>query len=89
MPTRHVSPRLLAIVCGLGLSLGGCMAAIPLAQMAISRPSSSDQPCAGCATNTLAGPMGDISRSVSDSLRKWTGGSPEDVSAKYPAPITR
>jgi hypothetical protein len=81
MPIKRFSPRLLVLVCGLGLSLGGCVA-IPLAQMAISRAPSADPACTGCATNAAAGPMGDISKGVSDSFHKWTGGAPAEATPK-------
>jgi hypothetical protein len=82
MPIKRVSPLPLAIVCGLGLSLGGCMAAIPLAQMALSRPTPSDRACPGCTTNTAASPMGDISKGLSDTFHKWTSTTPTEVTAK-------
>jgi hypothetical protein len=81
MSIIRFSPRLLAIVCGLGVSLGGCVA-VPLAQLALSQASSGDRACSGCATNTAAGPMGDLSKGVSDSFRKWTGGTPTEVTVK-------
>jgi hypothetical protein len=82
MSIKRLSPLLLAIGCGLGLSLGGCVAAIPLAQMALSQPSSGDRTCSGCAANTTAGPMGDLSKGISDTFHKWTAPAPTEVTAK-------
>jgi hypothetical protein len=80
MPIKRISP--LALVCGLGLSLGGCVAAIPLAQMAISQAPSADRACSGCVTDKAAGPVGDISKGLSDSFHKWTGSAPAEVTVK-------
>jgi hypothetical protein len=82
MSIKCFSPLLLALVGGLVLSLGGCMAAIPLAQMALSQTSSGNPACSGCTTTLAAGPMGDVSKGVTDSFRKWTGGAPTELTAK-------
>jgi hypothetical protein len=82
MSIKCLSPLLLALLGGLVLSLGGCMAAIPLAQMALSQTSSGNSACSGCTNTVAAGPMGDVSKGVTDSFRKWTGGAPTELTAK-------
>ena len=78
MPSKRLSPSLLALSSLLGLSLSGCMA-VPLAQIAISQGPSADRACSGCAAAMAAGPIGDIGKGVGDSFRKLPGGATSDI----------
>jgi hypothetical protein len=81
MTIKFFSLCLPAVACGLAISLGGCMA-VPLAQMALSQAPAADRTCAGCVTNANAGKIGDLTRGVTDSLRKWAGDAPAETTAK-------
>jgi hypothetical protein len=91
MSSKHFSPRRPTITCILALSLSGCVAA-PLAQMVVSQMAPAKPACApgpGCQSNGTPGSFAGLSKGITDSFQKWTGG-PSDtqtlaVSAPAPA----
>ena len=77
MSSQYFSPISLVAGCALALGLSGCVAA-PLAQMAVlqmTKPSCTAGP--GCSTNVAANSFGDMSKGVTDSFHKLTGGAPD------------
>jgi hypothetical protein len=77
MSMQLSSVRRHAVACGLLLGLSGCVAAVPLAQMAVTQMAPPPAPCAapsGCQT----GGFGDISKGISSSFGKLMGGSAQD-----------
>jgi hypothetical protein len=80
------------VACGAALALGGCVAAVPLAQMAASSLASpgnfwSNQPCAqpnGCSTGMTNMSMQDMAKQFNMSMQKWTGTAPSDQAGAPP-----
>jgi hypothetical protein len=77
------------IAFGAAVTLAGCVAAVPLAQMAVSSLSSpttgsTNQPCTqpnGCNTGIMNMSLQDMAKKFDMSMQKWTGTAPDDQSA--------
>jgi hypothetical protein len=76
------------IAFGAAVTLAGCVAAVPLAQMAVSSLSSpttgsTNQPCTqpdGCHTGIMNMSLQDVAKKFNMSMQKWTGTGPDDQS---------
>jgi hypothetical protein len=77
MPIKLPSASTAVFASALLLGLSGCVAAIPLGQMAVSQMAPTQIPCAtgaGCQAGGSGGALGDISKGLSASFANLTGG---------------
>jgi hypothetical protein len=89
MLLKHSLFGLSLLACPLLLGLSGCIAAAPLAQMAVSQKAPAKPPCVAgpnCPADMAAGSFGDMSRGITDSFHKLTGGTPDPQAAAVGAP---
>ena len=87
MSPKRFFPHLPFTACILALGLSGCVA-VPLVQMAVSQMAK--PPCVagpGCQTSVSTSSFGDISRGVTDSFHKLTGGNADTQTLAAGAPV--
>ncbi len=76
-------------LCGVALGLCGCVAAVPLAQMAVSSMTTSP-PCTtgpGCQTAVAGLSFSDFSKRFDQSMRMLTGTPANDQKAEADPPV--
>lgn len=84
MPLRYFSLGLLIITSALAFALNGCVAALPLGQLAMERTAAAGASCAtgsNCASTMPNGSFSDLSKGLSDSFHGLTGDGPQAVTA--------
>src|SRR3954451_16414333 len=79
MPSESTAIRSALLVCGLAFPLCGCVAAVPLAQMALSsaKPAAlqAGQTClqpGGCTSGSTTLSLQDLAKQFDTSVHKWT-----------------
>ena len=88
MLLKRSAPGPTILVCALALGLSST-AATPLAQAAETKMAQVKAPCAvgpGCSTNMATGSFGDLSKGLTNSFRKLTGGTPDSQTAAAGTP---
>ena len=77
MLSKHFTPGPIVVACSIAIGLGGCVAAVPLGQMAAQQMAPVKPACtpaSGCSATTAAGSIDDVSTGLTASLRTLTSG---------------